>query len=377
MKPRTIALLFAAGLLVRLLLVMTSIGTSDAIFWILWANLVGKHGVAGAYAITPMLNHPPLTVSLLWVYRELFAATGIEVTDLLRLVQVMADCVSAGALLAIGRRIGMTDPWWLPLFYFLSPVTIAITAFHCNVDATMVAFLLVALAFFVREQHAAAGAALALAFASKIPAIFLLPFILVAARRAWWRVLAAFAAVTLAIWTPVIASGGSIVLRNVFGWAGMSGSWGFPAIANQIGLNPVAQFYVAQGRWILLAALAILGGLFLLRGRNDVLRVAPLLYLTVLFFAPGFGIQYLLWPLPFMPFLFERRGALLWSAITSLFAAVIYTYWAGGFPWHFADAMAVRPGAARMLPLIHAMWLTIGAFLAAGAVRWLRLQSRP
>ena len=376
MKPRTIALLFAAGLAARLLLVMTSIGSSDAIFWILWTNLVGKHGIAGAYAITPMLNHPPLTVSLLWVYREISAATGIEVTDLLRLVQVLADCISAGALLSIGRRIGLTDPWWLPLYYFLSPVTIAITAFHCNVDATMVMFLLVALAFFARDQHFAAGAALALAFASKIPAIFVLPFVLVAARRAWWRVLAAFAAVTLAIWTPVVASGGSIVLRNIFGWTGMSGSWGFPAIAHQIGWDPLARFYVAQGRWILLAALAILGGLFVVRGNRDVLRVAPLLYLSILFFAPGFGIQYLLWPLPFMPFLFTRRLAVLWSAITSSFVIVIYTYWSGGFPWHFADAMAVRPGAARMLPLIHVMWLTIGAFLAAGTLRWLRIQSR-
>ena len=377
MKPRTIVLLFAGGLALRLLVVMTSIGTSDAIFWILWTNLVGKHGIAGAYAVSPMLNHPPLTVALLAAYREISAATGIEVTDLLRLVQVLADCISAFALLSIGRRLGMTDPWWLPLYYFLSPVTIAITAFHCNVDATMVMFVLVALALFLREQHAAAGAALALAFASKIPAIFLLPFLLVAARRAWWRVLAAFAAVTLAIWTPVVAAGGSIVLRNIFGWAGMAGSWGFPAIAHQLALERFAQFYVAQGRWILLSALAILGALFVLRGRNDVLRVAPLIYLTILFLAPGFGIQYLLWPLPFIPILFPRRAALLWSAITSVFVFVIYTYWSGGFPWHFADAMAVRPGGARMLPLVHAMWLTIGAFLAAGSARWLRLQSRP
>ena len=377
MKPRTIAVLFAAGLLVRLLLVMTSIGSSDVIFWILWANLVGKHGIAGAYAITPLLNHPPLTVSLLWVYREMSAASGIEVTDLLRLVQVLADCISAGALLSIGRRAGVRDPWWLPLYYFLSPVTIAITAFHCNVDGTMVMFLLVAMAFFVRERHAAAGAALALAFASKVPALFLLPFFLVAARRGWWRILSAFAAVTLAIWTPVVTNGGSIVLRNVFGWAGMSGSWGFPAIAYQFGWDWAGNFYVLHGRWLLLLPLAILGGLFVLRGRSDVLRVAPLIFLTILFFAPGFGIQYLLWPTPFIPFLFARRGAWLWSAMASLFVIVIYTYWSRGFPWHFADAMAVRPDSVRILPLIHAMWLTIGAFLAAGTVRWLRLQSRP
>ena len=398
MTARTIAILFAAGLVVRLLLVMTSVGTSDVIFWILWTNLVEKHGIAGAYAISAMLNHAPLTVALLAAYREISTATGVEVTDLLRLVQVLADCVSFAALLAIGRRIQPANAAWLALYYFLSPVAIAITAFHCNVDATMVMFILVALALFIREQHAGAGVALALAFASKIPAIFLLPFLLVAAGRAWWRFLAAFSAVTLAIWTPLLAAGGSVVLRNIFGWAGMSGSWGLPAIANQLGWDSLARFYVAHGRWILLAALAVLGLLFIgrqapspvrtgeapvlhggseWRGKRDVLRVSPLIYLALLFFAPGFGIQYLLWPLPFIPFLFERRSALLWSAITSIFVVVIYTYWSGGFPWGFADAMAVRPDAARMLPLIHAMWVTIGAFLAAGTGRWLRIQSRP
>ena len=52
---------------------------------------------------------------------------------------------------------------------------------------------------------------------------------------------------------------------------------------------------------------------------------------------PGFGIQYLVWVLPWIVTLGTE---LLWvhSIAASVFMLHVYTKWSGGFPWYLADS---------------------------------------
>src|SRR5687767_7340225 len=77
------------GLVVRIVIVATTIGSNDVVFWMLWSNLIEKHGVLGAYAMHEQISRPPLHIALfppltlallrgmIWVARK----TGLEVTD--------------------------------------------------------------------------------------------------------------------------------------------------------------------------------------------------------------------------------------------------------------------------------------------------------
>ena len=371
-NPLTIAVL--VGLAARLLLVATSIGTNDVPFMLLWAKYARESGVAGAYARQWELNHPPLSLLIIHWLDLLAQRTGIEFTDLLRLVQVAADLVTTAALTSIARiRSIAPHP---ALLYVLCPAAIAISGFHCNTDPTMVALLVVSILLLLRGRGFAAGLTFAASVGIKIIPLFVLPFILM--RREWRVRFAAACAIGLtAIFAPAIAIGGTAVLRNVFGYSGFAGKWGFPALLLTVEswiAQPrtttffgLALWYAQNGRYII--ALAVVGLLVLFwRHSERLLAVVPTVLLVVLALAPGFGIQYLLWPLPLLPWAVGRRMLLtLYTAISS-YVLMTYTIWSRGFPWWYADSIAPSPAK----PLVTSAGLIVWMIIAAGAVDGVR-----
>ena len=86
----------------------------------------------------------------------------------------------------------------------------------------------------------------------------------------------------------------------------------------QVALWEFRRFYKLRDQ-LLSLALAVLGGAF------------------------GFGVQYLVWPLPFLLFALPRKVAYTLNVTLSLFLFATYTIWAREFPWWFADAAAPNP----------------------------------
>jgi hypothetical protein len=87
--------------------------------------------------------------------------------------------------------------------------------------------------------------------------------------------------------------------------------------------------------------------------------------LTMDFLAPGFGLQYLVWPLAFLPFAVPRKLAYAVNAGLSIFMFVAYTVWAGEFPWWYADASKGGPHGAVIAYLALPLWLLYGAAIVA------------
>jgi len=90
--------------------------------------------------------------------------------------------------------------------------------------------------------------------------------------------------------------------------------------------------------------------------------------LLVLALAPGFGVQYLLWPLPLLPYALGRRMLLVVYATISGYLMMTYTIWSRGFPWWYADSVAPSPGK----PLVTSVGLIVWALLALAAVQAVR-----
>jgi uncharacterized membrane protein len=377
----TIAVLI--GLAARLALVATSIGTNDVPFMILWAKFARESGIAHAYARRWELNHPPLSLLIIHWLDLIAARTGLEFTDLLRLLQVFADMVTTFALAAI-VRIRSIDPDPAILFV-ISPAAIAISGFHCNTDPTMVALLVVSILFLMRERGFAAGLAFAASVGIKIIPLFALPFLLLVRRDLRTRFAIAAAIGLLAIFAPVVAIGGPAVLRNVFGYSGFAGKWGFPALLLTIEswiatprttiLFRAALWYANEGRYVVAAAVIALFAYAAWRFRERTaeggcppLAIVPTIMLIVLALAPGFGIQYLLWPLPLLPYAVGKRMLITVSTAISFYVLMTYTIWSGGFPWWYANSIAPSPNK----PLVISIGLIIWIIIAAAAIDGVR-----
>jgi hypothetical protein len=348
---RQFAALLILGLAARVILTATTIGTNDVVFNVMWARLVDAHGVARAYAFNHDLNHPPLSLLLMHGYDLAARAVHAQFTDVYRFAQSLADVVSALALLRIGTRLDV-DARFLSTAYYLSPAAIFISAFHCNTDSTMIALLLLATMFVIDDRAIAAGAFIAAAAGIKIVAFFVLPFLFVtlARRRAGFAIAAAL--VTAAIFLLPAWIGGPAVLRNIFMYSGFPGKWGLTAILLALGSFPLAYAYAIFGKYVLVAGLLALF-VFYLRGARTASALCAsiaIVYSLTIFLAPGFGVQYLIWPLPLLPIAVGKRLSLTINAATSAYLFMTYTIWSRGLPWWYADSIARTP---------YKVWITI------------------
>ncbi len=374
-RPLLLAVAVAVGVGARLWLILGSVGTDDVGNWALWAEAGRRFGLVRAWQGAPQFMHPWLALAQAVLLRRLADGSGVPFGDLLRLVQLAADLLAFGCLLALGRRTGVGE--WVAPFYLLAPPAVLISGFHGNVDPTMVALVLAAAAW-LACRPAAAGAVLAAATGLKVVPLLLAPLFFAAARTRRWRFTAGWAVTMALLFGLPTLLGGVSLLRHILSYRGVGNWWG-----------PVSML-VAGGRgrpwlapalaWVttidpLFIVAAVLGIAAWLWRRLEVdadpshdlalLLAACGMVLTALIVAgTGFGVQYLLWPVPFLPFFTRAVVRVLVVAATSVFLVVVYTHWAGGFPWWLA--LSTRPGATTdaMVYGGWGVWATLAAALA-------------
>lgn len=370
LNPFWIALVI--GVAARLALLLTSIGSNDVPFKILWAKVAREFGVAG-YAYRAGMNHPPLSIYLFYWYDFLATRLGIEYSDLFRLVQVACDVVTAAVLLWIGKRVH--DGHEPAIFYLLMPAAIFVSGFHCNTDPMMLMFIVLATQQLFRGRYLLAGVLFGLSFGIKIVALFAVPFAFIVLTRGRWRLAAGFALSAAAIFVPATLVGGSAVLSSVFGYPSYSGKWGLPALlltiegwmgqARQTALYQLALWYAENGKFLVMAALVAVWILYARRysssdHERSLLHVIPIAFLVFLTLMPAYGVQYLLWPLPFLPFALNRRMYAITAGGISAYQFITYTIWSGGFPWWYADSVAPSPWKPWVTYLGFPLWLWFG-----------------
>lgn len=350
-STRLFRILLLAALAIRLILIFTSFGSTDALLLMGYTHLAERFGIGPAYRFAAYLNHPPLSGALMIAADRLGSAVGLEFPDMFRLFQTIADIITAGLLWKLTKSREFVA------FFFVSPAAIFLSGFHCNADPTMIA-LLVAAAW----MHS--GALLGAASGIKIAPIPLFPFFLL--DLSWRRrltFLSAFAIALAVIFVPFVITGGPIVLRNVFGYPGSGYEWGFCGIGYLLRSRTWAMFYSTYGKYAVIAALAALFAFFW-RNRTPLPAMVGTALITMNFFSPAFGVQYLVWPLPFFLFALPRKLAYTMNIALSVFTFSTYTIWSGEFPWWFADA-AHNPHRELVAVLALPLWLLYGFGIVA------------
>src|SRR5882672_11404393 len=102
MSTAAFVIIFAAALAIRLLLIATSFGSTDALLSMTWTHLAERFGIGPAYHYSPYLNHPPLSLSIMIAADRLGSRVGLEFPDAFRLFQVVSDLISTGLLYKLG-----------------------------------------------------------------------------------------------------------------------------------------------------------------------------------------------------------------------------------------------------------------------------------
>ena len=361
-RRNALVLALVAGVGVRLLLALTTIGSSDVQFLLFFAKVVAKHGVAGAYAFGDAVNHPPLSLLLIAGFDRIASILGLEYPQLFRIVQTVADAVTAWAILRLEHPLSR----WTAAAFLLSPAAMFITGFHCNTDPTMVMLIVLAVLAARRQQPFFAGVLLAAAFGIKIVAIFVAPLLFLEAAQRRWRFAAGFGLAAAILFLPTAVLNPQM-LRNVFGYSGWAAAWGISGIARTIHFRmagpadatvwlSLSEGYFHYGKYVVLAALAVFYLLIARAGSVDLPKSVPAVFLVLLAVAPAFGVQYLLWCLPLLPFAVSRGVYVTTSALFSIYLFFVYTVWSGGFPWWFADATAPHPMKWMLTDSGHVVW---------------------
>ena len=330
----------AAG--VRLAVAAVSYGTSDVQAW----DQLARAFLAGENFYATQLHNWPV----LWIYFAVAAelvhdATQISFPFLVKLGPVVADASIAWMLARREVRLGLA--------YALNPVSILITGYHGQFDALMLAPTVLGWSIWESRRkrlgEASTGRLVATALALGVGIWFkpvplvLLPVFLLRIRSNAERVLFVVLAIAPAtIGTlPYFLRWPQDVAANFLGYSSWFGQWGYPVVWMieeyvRHGIIPwwlpdpdhvslALRVLFAAGRWVLLAALGFTWW-WTYRRRATVLHSIVTTFAAFYTATAGFGVQYLLWIIPFAVLARERW---LWAFTVAATGLLIVAYSVG------------------------------------------------
>jgi hypothetical protein len=332
------------------------------------ALLSGREVYTAALGRHPYL---PFQMYIMGAMSSLAAATGLPYVAAIKLPVVLADVALTGLIYASASR-SAPRPWaaYAALLYALNPVSILVTAYHGQFEA--ITLLLLVLAWLAWDTGRPERSAVALGFAilNKTWPVVFLPALFIRLRG--WRSKAVYTAIAVGIpalfvaaYLIFFAADPLPMLRRALTHRGVAGYWGPGAVLNPAaglypGLQPLVDALLALRSWLLAAA--VLFATWWTRREEALLDALLTILLAMLAVTVGFGIQWLVWPIPFALLAGDYRWLKRYSLAGALMLAV-HLYGLHLYPW-LAEWL---PAAADWVVRLSALpaWLVVVAWLAA------------
>ena len=340
----TAALVFG----LKLYLALTTEGSADVAGFADHLDKIQTLGGIGTYytkgPYNNPFNSPPFIIYLLRGLGYLAKITHVWFPFWLRLPAIMAD---VGSLILVRSLLARThtlpESPLLLLLVASCPISIMVSGFHGNTDPLMIFFVLLSIFFLeTRSKMWLAGLAFGLALNIKVAPLMFAPalFLYLPDRKNRFVYFAVAAATFLICSLPYLLMDPFVIAKNVFGYSSIYGNWGWTGLATRFYpeaprfLNPphdvtgIHGLFATVGRWVLVSALVGMSvWMNRRRPKPPLLFQGGLLVTLFLVLTPGFGIQYLVWLVPFVLVL----G--LWPTVIcyvtcGLFQFVSYACWA-------------------------------------------------
>jgi hypothetical protein len=377
-------------------------GTSDVMTW----ELLGRMLLRGEnFYATELHNWPVLWIYVCAVAVVVHDATGLPFFTLVKLAPIAADACIAGLLYSTSLRQGWSARGALltGLIYALNPVSILITGYHGQFDSLMLAPTVLAWTIwngramasqpnrlpalkhadapparptFRRVDLVTSALALGVGIWFKPVPLLLLPVLL--PRMPAWRQRIAFTLLAMAPATlgtlPYFLKWPTDVAANFLGYSSWFGQWGYPVLwmiveyvrsgtipwwlPDPDEVSTPLRLMFGAGKFVLLGALGVTWWLAY-RRRFDLLRGIVATFAVFYFATVGFGVQYLLW---IVPFAVARRDRWLRPFSIAATALLVVAYSLGlaymALPFTPDNAPSMREFVVKLATL--PTWLICG-----------------
>lgn len=296
-------------------------------------KLVTDALLSGQEVYTSVLGrHPylPFQMYIMGAMAYLSDWTGLPYVVAIKLPAILADVALTGLIFsAVRHRKGRQFAAYSALLYALNPISLLVTAYHGQFEG--VTLLLLVLAWLAWDTGRERSSAVALGFAilNKTWPVVFLPVAFIRLRE--WRGRALYSLVALGIplafvvlYLVYFSADPMPMLRRALTHRGVAGYWGPGAILNPAaqllpGLQGIVDTLLALRTWLLLAA--VLLTLWITR-RQSALDAFLSLLLSMFVVTVGFGIQWLVWPVPFAVLAGEDRYLKIYSLAGAFMLAV-------------------------------------------------------
>lgn len=379
------------ALVLKCLLAWNTLGTNDMSTWANFARVAAGLGPAHlydgpvqeqySYYRVSIFNHPPLmALSIRWLF-SVAQSTGIPFRVLFRVIVSLAD---AGTLLFVCLAVRRGHLHASPLVICAlaaCPTSIMIAGFHGNSDPIMVFFLVASVyALECWGSVLLCGLLLGLAFEIKVVPVLLIPALLLYLPT--WRnrvvCMTGFLFTAIPPFIPFVESIGK-VLKNLFGYDSISGHWGSTYLWAVLHFHKFVWFEKLEKGFTIAVILAASAMMNAQRRRVPLHIQWGVLLFLFMFLTPGFGIQYLVWLVPWVAAV-GVIPALTHYALSGSFVFLVYTYWSRGLPWYFANSYVMGDWHGWMhifqllawlsaLPVLWSYWRMLVSGAATGTKR--------
>ena len=316
-ESRILLVALAVATLVKLYFAFFTVGSVDALAFQDHLEKIRSFGV-GAYNVRGRFNNPfnspPPMIYVIRFWGWLADMSGFPFGFWLRLPSILADI---GAVLVLARWLPRSwpDRTHLPvlLAMTLCPASLLISGYHGTTDPTMIFFVLLSLYLLELSAPAwIAGIFFGLAVCIKVVPLGLAPvlFLYISGGRQRAGFFGA-AAVTFGVFSmPFLLQDPKAIWSSVFGYGSIYGDWGWTLLAQL--LQPVEYLRgrfeplgihatIARGLKIVTILSLIIAAIWMnWRRRPSLLLQVGFAFSIILFMAPGFGVQYLAWLIPFV-----------------------------------------------------------------------------
>jgi hypothetical protein len=346
-----------AAFLAKLYCAATTVGTTDVFLYYGYGKTAALGGLEKLYQL-PHCNLTPVQAWFAaWVYRT--SPKDIEEFGLiLKLPGMLAHLATTALALLVCKFHRSISPGSLVVFA-LSPISFMVDGFHGNLDSVMTFLMFLSVVFCARGSLFPSALCLAIAAQVKISALLIGPilafrfingrFLLFCLHVGWITILGLL---------PGILAAPGAFLSQVLNYGSNFGVWGFPYLLRLTGLpefQPInwAKLTGAErqvGTILKLLIISIVCWIGWSRRKDPPERIfGSVAHAWTIFFAfaPGFGIQYLVWPGPFLA-LYNRRWFATYIVTASISAFVYYNIYANGMPWYSTPGKLAETWALRI-----------------------------
>jgi len=332
--------LICAAVVLRIFIAIYSLGSNDVGTWYRFASSIDQEGLWQLYGVDSEFNHPPFGALLVWLIYKIHTATGLAFPLLLRVPGILGDLITL-CIVGFTKRLPVeANRTAFLLLYGFAPVPILLSGYHGNLDPLVVALSFLAVwVISLSERVFLGGVLLGFAASIKLPPLVLIPVVIAATARGKWLLFLLGLTLPLISVAVGIVWGGGPFLTNVLHYQPPLDMWGITAFLTAA-LNPwssvipgfphvIATAYSYPAKALILTVPVLV--LVALRS-TDIIFGYLLAFGAFLIFAPGFGPQYLIYPLPALLLLNPRWGVrYLTAGSCALFA--LYSWFFVGYPF--------------------------------------------